>query len=117
MTSTTTDYVTLVVKYSDINFLVKSLSLVNDSLKNEVQHTINELNRLLTTKEGSNFVRIELKMDTDVKALFGLIKSKSLFDYLTPAEIRHNELWKLVELIIDLPAMHKQQLKAFYVSY
>ena len=105
-------FVSVVVKYSDINFIIKSLSLVNNSnisLKNELQYTINYLNEILVTKEGYDLVRIELKMETDVQTLLELIKNKTIFKYLTSAEIRGYEIWKLEELILELPLMYKQQ--------
>ena len=122
MTTTTpyvNPYVTLVVKYTDLDFLAKSLSQVNNtyvSLKNDIQYTINYLNELTSTKEGANLVRIELKMESDVAFLLDLIKNKTIFKYLTSAEIRGYELWKLEELILELPLMHKQQILSEKIS-
>lgn len=112
--NTTKPFVKCVVNYSDIQFLIKSLSLslvnsYNISFKTEIEYTINYLKETLVNNAGSDLVTIELNIETDVKALIKLINNKTIFKYLTSAEIRGYELWTLEELILELPLMYKQQ--------
>lgn len=110
-------FVGLIIPSEQLEYLKRALKSVVFTPAEKREHmktkTIQYLESLedMAKQERSHYTHVELHMEHDVKGLIRMIEEERLFKFISPAEFRHLELWKLEELIKALPEQYKKQIK------